>query len=789
MCVGVSAFGADYYYSKTQQGLHDGTSCANSWAYDDATNGWNVAAKQGPDVVAHICSNGGDIVIAANGTAITVATQGTSGHIYEIRFESGAVLSSPAFSSSKGAIYINGKNYVLVNGGNSCAPSTGTNCGVIKNTDNGSILTYQQTSYGVVSTGSSNIEIKNIAFLNLYQNNGDFSSDAQNAANMDAGGASSTAIHAPSSTQNSLSFHDNYIDMVSIGIDYGYSGKANNGLSIYNNTIKDIHWGISTGASSSVGADVQNAYIYNNTITKWLPFACPASSSFCFLSAWDSGATYAKNIGVTYLGTNYKSLQNSNVNHLPTDGAWWVSTGTIPDTYHKDGIINSKGIGGTVLTHLFIYNNYIYGDMRSGSTAGILCAWSANGALTGSNNLECDIYNNVINMTAAGSAIWINECLPDQKIYNNTLYGNVGGSAVISTLYDRSGARCGVIMGTTITEANNVIANASSLISAGNTGSGGTPNSFTRTITSSDYNAFSLSANYPNGRVFDSADYKTWNVSDGSHNPWTAQVGGPFDLHGLYNDTLNINTTTWIPNVGSPVIVAGQDLTSLCSTYTGLCNDKAGAGRPNGSAWDIGAYQYVSAGLQALQVDGSGNANGTVCTDGTTCADGIINCTITSGVTSGTCSHNFTAGSTPTLTAHATSGSFTTFSGGGCSTSPCTVTMNSPQTVVATFAFTPTCSLTCVSNNLNLPQTVSCTTSLANVSGTNSSWFIIDPLNVAIGVCNYPFSGCTASGQTGNLPYTVSGIYTLGAIANGVSCTPSTQPLNINTPAAGAVGH
>ena len=56
----------------------------------------------------------------------------------------------------------------------------------------------------------------------------------------------------------------------------------------------------------------------------------------------------------------------------------------------------------------------------------------------------------------------------------------------------------------------------------------------------------------------------------------------------------------------------------------------------------------------------------------------------------GTCSHSYTAGTTVTLTASAASGSnFSGWSGGVCSgTGTCTVTMNSDQTVTATFAAT-----------------------------------------------------------------------------------------------------
>jgi len=55
-------------------------------------------------------------------------------------------------------------------------------------------------------------------------------------------------------------------------------------------------------------------------------------------SAWDSGTTYALNDTASIAGANglmtvYKSLQNSNTNHLTSDTDWWVNIGTTYQTY------------------------------------------------------------------------------------------------------------------------------------------------------------------------------------------------------------------------------------------------------------------------------------------------------------------------------------------------------------------------------------------------------------------------------------------------------------------------
>jgi hypothetical protein len=90
--------------------------------------------------------------------------------------------------------------------------------------------------------------------------------------------------------------------------------------------------------------------------------------------------------------------------------------------------------------------------------------------------------------------------------------------------------------------------------------------------------------------------------------------------------------------------------------------------------------------FSTLTVACSGVGNGTVVSD-----DDIINATCTAGALAGVSTDAMLNGTQVTLTATAIAGSvFTGFSDGGCSTSPCTVTLNSDTTVTATFGpYTP----------------------------------------------------------------------------------------------------
>jgi len=162
-------------------------------------------------------------------------------------------------------------------------------------------------------------------------------------------------------------------------------------------------------------------------------------------------------------------------------------------------------------------------------------------------------------------------------------------------------------------------------------------------------------------------------------------------------------TYPFSPTDGTDGTVAvGSDKTALCSgDMAGLCST-SGVGvaynatahtvsyplltqttRPDGSAWDIGAYDFSWASSYALTVTKAGSGTGTV-----TSNVGSIDC-------GETCTDNYD-GTVVTLTATATSPNyFAGWSGtGGCTgTSTCQLTMSAARAVTATFSrygtFTP----------------------------------------------------------------------------------------------------
>lgn len=242
-----SAFASDVYYASASAGSNNGTSCANAYAYNDATNGWNTAGKWVGDNTLHIC---GTFTFAQNVSAITSAGSGTSGHPVTVKFEAGAILQSPAFAQA-GAIAIS-HNYVTVDGGAN---------GLIRNTLNGTTgggcqagaCSVQQNSNGVFSTGT-NTTVQNLTVSTIYVKTeavNDLAGD--NNACIHVGGANSTA-------------NLNTVSNCYSGIEGGASGTVytNNTVSFANHGLKI---GISSGTVTGIvmaGNDISNAYNWDS---------------------------------------------------------------------------------------------------------------------------------------------------------------------------------------------------------------------------------------------------------------------------------------------------------------------------------------------------------------------------------------------------------------------------------------------------------------------------------------------------------------------------------------------
>ncbi len=176
---------------------------------------------------------------------------------------------------------------------------------------------------------------------------------------------------------------------------------------------------------------------------------------------------------------------------------------------------------------------------------------------------------------------------------------------------------------------------------------------------------------------------------------------------------------------GSPAREEGADLSESASFTTDIL------GNTRTGTWDIGAYEYRADNQSTLLVT---SANGTV-----TSNPAGINC-------GSTCSENYGAETSVTLTASPNSGyTFTGWSGGGCSgTGACIVTMTEAKSVTANYGTTQ--------HNLTITKpgtgvgTVTGSDGLINCGSTCSVNY---ESGKAVTLAASPTSGSTFSGWSG----------------------------------------
>ena len=357
------AFGAEMslaknvYVSQNAAGGNTGADCADahpaSW-FNTATNWGAGSAQIGAGDTVHLCG-------AFNGVAgqnmLTTQGSGISGKPITILFEPGASLSAPYWDGTNGAIHINGQSYIVVDGG--------TN-GTIRNTQNGTALTYQQTSRGVQIDNGNNVTVQNVIVTNFYVRTED-STDSTDVICIGAGGAS-----------DYITYQNNTLDHCRIG------------FAFTNDT-----------ASSTHG----NLVIRNNTETFWEHGITIASS-----------ATNGIVSGVTVSG-----------NSLGGGSYLWDSGSA--NMWHHDGIHMFSQVSGSSVNNVQIYNNYFYGIWSrdagyaaSHITAAIFLEQIGSGSLMFNNVIDFS-QGGALNQPTNGYIMCKGSGSNNCGMYNNTFYG------------------------------------------------------------------------------------------------------------------------------------------------------------------------------------------------------------------------------------------------------------------------------------------------------------------------------------------------------------------------------
>jgi uncharacterized repeat protein (TIGR02543 family) len=346
---------------------------------------------------------------------------------------------------------------------------------------------------------------------------------------------------------------------------------------------------------------------------------------------------------------------------LDAEGNGRVVSITGPIAVTLDGLAFSNGLaerGAAVLT-------------QNGASVTITSSrFDHNTAVAGS-----AIANHEGALSVAHSSFFENETV------NGTIFNSASATAVItaSSFYSNTATRGGGLYnaenGTIVLENNSFAYNQASQ-------GGGVHN---RGVMTATHNTFAY-----NSATFGRAIY-TWQGSMALFNNLVGQNSGGVDCHN--QGTLTASSGNLIQDGGCDATIAGDSSVGALGDYGGgtlslallptsaaidqadaahcLADDQRGISRPQDSACDIGAYEALE--LQ-LMVASAGTGAGTITSD-----PAGINC-------GSSCTANFPAGMTISLTAAASPGSaFTGWSGACTGTASCVITLSDAASVTATF--------------------------------------------------------------------------------------------------------
>ncbi|MGA7521079.1 MAG: hypothetical protein WBW84_01265 [Acidobacteriaceae bacterium] len=149
------------YIAQSAGTFSGGTACKGQRAITPETfNG----IRNAPGDVNYIC---GTITGDAGAQLLNPRGNGSAGHPVMIKFDTGAILQAPYFAPSPnggcgGAICLYGRSYYTVDG---------QNTGTIRNTANGTGLTYQQKTEGIEGYNCNYCTVENLTIANLYVHN------------------------------------------------------------------------------------------------------------------------------------------------------------------------------------------------------------------------------------------------------------------------------------------------------------------------------------------------------------------------------------------------------------------------------------------------------------------------------------------------------------------------------------------------------------------------------------------------------------------------------------------
>lgn len=348
---------ADVYIS--QAGGGSGTSCASpqNVAYFNTAANWGAGHPIAPGTTVHLC---GTFTGAAGSTMLTFQGSGASGSPITLKFEQNAKLSAPYWAAGNGqspgggAINLAGQGFLVIDGGVN---------GIIENTQNGTGLTYQQSSLAISAVTAHDLTIKNLTIQNLYihtdpndttsiSNDGCIALLDSNNVTIDSITAHDTHWCLTGATNNASISHLNIYNMDhGLALGNSISGKTYSNITIFDSHFHDMaNWDTTTNAYHHDGIHIWGEHEGGGNQT------CTATNTGTIMS----NITIYNNLfdgdpGANLTGEIYLECYDTNVNIFNNVFSYPPGRGS------SDGIIAQFNHGGPNTQNLTVLNNTVLG--------------------------------------------------------------------------------------------------------------------------------------------------------------------------------------------------------------------------------------------------------------------------------------------------------------------------------------------------------------------------------------------------------------------------------------------
>lgn len=406
----------------------------------NAASNWGTGASQiGPGTTVLMC---GTVT-----TGLGFQASGTSAKPITLKFDSGAVMSSPVWSWLGGAINSNGYSYLVIDGGAN---------GVIQNTANGIGMANQaQTAaiqLGPNSGNSSNIEVKNLTCANMF-----VMISGATWPNLEL--THLNCVYAGGSGGN-LSIHDNVMHDVGWAI-MSAGNASSTGINVYNNDIYNFDHGFALGLDScSPSCSANNVSVHDNHVHDTANWDDPADNNH------HDGIHIYDNAGSGTMAINGLAIYNNLFdgswgNHFTAEVYCQQSPGTIANVsiYNNVFAMPNPTAGGNGLVTCDIsagatmsfYNNTLIGGVAQNGNQ-FYCFKTANGSVDFRNNVfsNCPVPIGEYNISQPLPSIlhW------DHNIYQGAVsYWGWGSSVYTSLAAFQSACGCD-LTGSSFTSTN-----------------------------------------------------------------------------------------------------------------------------------------------------------------------------------------------------------------------------------------------------------------------------------------------------------------------------------------------